>query len=185
MSVDFRMPWNKNSRRLGPDYVSETLREGTASPAVLVALRWIDAQNKHDVMRLYQVTDSTATFYFLDSETRLPMREFWQSMMSIFYAFPDLHFTFSSINEVKPGVVELVDYVGSGHHTGGKLEFEPHHPIPATGAYIQDEPLRVTITVKQNRVVGVVATSNNGGLSGPPGFYLKAKTAYAKSLICP
>ena len=164
--------------RLGKKYVVETLREGKERPAILTALQWVDAKNKHDMMRLYQVTNHDAVFHFPDMDVHLPMRPFWDSMMTLFDAVPDLSFSFTSVEEVRPGVVVIQDYIGAGHHTGNPLEFPPNPPVPPTGVHIADEPIQVTITVKHNKITDLVADTLGDGIAGPPGFYSKAKAAY-------
>lgn len=108
------------------------------------------------------------------------MRPFWDSMLGIFSAVPDLSFSFTSIEEVKPGIVLIENYIGAGHHTGNSMEFPPHPPIPPTGAYIADDPIHVTLKIRHGKVMDVHADTG-GGVAGPPGFYAKAKYAYDKS----
>lgn len=152
--------------------------ETTEKKTVGVALRWVEAKNQHNMMMLYQITHPDAIFHFPDTNVHLPMRPFWDSMMALFDAVPDLSFTYSSFSVVEPGVVCFREYIGFGHHTGDAMELSPDHPrVPATGAYIADEPIHLTVTIKNGRVFDMVAETA-GGLAGPPGFYFKAKAAF-------
>ena len=148
-----------------------------SSPAIATALRWVQAKNDHNLMRLCSVTDHDAIFEFPDTNVNLPMRAFFDTMSMKFDSIPDLSFTYKSVAEVEPGVVLFTDYIGFGHHTGACLELPPLPPVPATGIYIADEPIQLTVKVRDHKVIRAIADAR-GQLVGPPGFYYKGKAAY-------
>lgn len=100
--------------------------------------------------------------------------------MVTFDSFPDMSFTYSTVEEIKPGEVLMRDYIGFGHHTGGPHEFGGNPPVPPSGAFIADEPIHLTLKVNNGRIMEMVADTCGDGLAGPPGFYAKAKMAYEK-----
>eukprot|EP00977_Amphora_coffeiformis_P019168 scaffold6961_cov227-Amphora_coffeaeformis.AAC.4 len=148
------------------------------SEAILVTLQWVKAKNSHNVMNLYAISCPDATFYFPDADMTLDLRAFWDSMMLIFEGFPDLTFSYSDIKEVKPGVVVMENYVGGGHHNG-PYSFGHEAVLPPSGAYVEDEPIKLTLYTQHGKVKRMVADSK-GGIVGPPGFYAKAKAAMTK-----
>ena len=62
------------------------------------------------------------------------------------------------------------------------MEFQNQPIIPTTGVYIENEPVRVTLTVKDGKVIdcSVDARGKGSGLVGPQGFYIKARAAWLK-----
>ena len=176
-SIDSRIV-HSNKKRYGAKDIDHALANNTnQSRAITKALQWVDAKNKQNMLKLYQVSQHDAVFHFPDTNVHLEMRPFWDSMLILFGAFPDLTFSYTSVREVEPGKVVFEDYWAEGHHTGGPLQFPPHPPVPPTGALVRDEPIRLTVTVKNDKVVDMVAETF-GGLAGPPGFYAKALQAY-------
>lgn len=147
------------------------------SEAMLSALRWVKAKNTKDMIKLYTVCSEDAMFHFVDCNMSLPMRAFWDAVMGVMQAFPDLTFSYSEVRETKPNVIEFINYVAEGHHTG-LFEFAGHEDLAPTGAYVADEPIHLTIKVNphDHKIVEMIADTN-GGLAGPPGFYAKAKMA--------
>jgi hypothetical protein len=129
-------------------------------------------------MKLYAISSPDATFYFPDADMTLDLRTFWDSMMLIFQGFPDLTFSYSDIKEVEPGVVVMENYGAGGHHNG-PYSFGSEPVLPPSGAYVEDEPIELTLYIKHGKVTRMVADSK-GGIVGPPGFYVKAKAAMSK-----
>jgi hypothetical protein len=72
----------------------------------------------------------------------------------------------------------MENYVGGGHHNG-PYSFGNEAVLYPSGAYVEDEPIELTLYIEHGKVKRMVADSK-GGIVGPPGFYFKAKAAMAK-----
>lgn len=163
-----------SSRQHKPRWVKRTYEEGIQrypdNPTIHAALRWVEAQNQHNMMKVYDSMDLDAIYYFPDTQVGLQMRPFWDSLVTLWEAFPDLAFTYSSAEEIQPGQVVLKDYRGFGYHTGRPCLLatttaddgdttSSQHAIPPTGALIANDPVHLTLHIKGGRIVELVATA--------------------------
>lgn len=124
------------------------------------------------------VTDDSCTFYFIDADTDMLPRHFYESVSGTFDSFPNLHFfwRYMKISGVDPEtgctIVKVKDYYGEGRHTGTPYTFEPFPDIPATGINVRDANIELQFLVKNDKVAKMIIDAD-GQLVGPPGFYTK------------
>lgn len=143
------------------------------------AIGFVKAKNDKDVMKLYTVCSPDSIFHFLDHDVSFPMRALWDGLMGLFQAFPDVHFSYSDVHETEPNVIVFENYVAEGHHTG-LFEFAGHPDLAPTGAYVIDDPTKLTMYVNpEDNMITKVIANTNGGMAGPPGFYARAQAASA------
>jgi hypothetical protein len=90
---------------------------------------------------------------------------------TFFESFPDQKITWESIEEIKPGVVMIKSFQGSGTHTGKPFGFGPFPELPAKGVFCKEDPCHITLTLHKGKIESVSIDCNSGTLCGPPGFY--------------
>ena len=132
-----------------------------------------------DLKRRNHLADiKTGEWKFPDTGVTMSMKTLNKSLQQLFEAFPDMEFRFSKMEEPRPGMVVLHNYYGSGTHTGASFGFPGMPAIPPTGAFIEDEPIRMVFYVHGRKVVSGECDAG-GKIVGPPGFYAKCKLAAA------
>jgi hypothetical protein len=142
---------------------------------------WIRHKDAHDVEKMAELTADNCCFTFIDSETEMPAREFYQAMKDIYASFPDLHFFWRSMKvqgtnsstSRNPGTVVVIkDYYGIGKHTGAPYFFGPYPPVETSYLTVQDAIIELTFTVRDGKIANVTIYAF-GEVVGPPGFYTK------------
>ena len=131
-------------------------------------------------MKLMHLADPDATFRFPDVDLVIPMRDFLDTMLGLADAFPDLHFTYGSIGELRPGVVVLTEYFAIGTHTGSAFECNGEPAIPPTGVLVRSGPMIQTIKVQNGKVIDLECVTPLGNSAGPPAFFEATKEEYER-----
>ena len=170
---------NQTSGDLVPEVMVLKMLDGVPKDApedLRVVREWIHRKNMHDVDGMKELTHPNCDFCFVDSESEMPAREFYEVKKLIYGSFPDLHFFWKSMkiggtNSFGTDIV-IEDYYGIGTHTGRPFGFGPYDPIPPTGLTVQDEYIEFTITVKDGKITRATIDAF-GQMVGPPGFYTK------------
>ena len=103
----------------------------------------------------------------------MDMKDFCASLVLLFESFPDQSVSWDSIEEIKPGVVRVVNFTGRSTHIGKPFSFGPYPPIPATGIKVENDPCHLIITMKKKKIAKFVIDAYHGGLVGPPAHYQK------------
>ena len=137
----------------------------------------IDFVEARDLKRRNELSDiKTGEWHFPDTGVKMSLKALNKNLQELFAAFPDIDFRYSKIEEPRPGMVVIHDYYGSGTHTGCAYGFPGMPKIPPTGAFIEDEPIRMVFYVHGGKVVSGECDAG-GKIVGPPGFYAKCKLA--------
>ena len=143
-----------------------------ASRELSLVREWLRAQDIQDLERMKRLTSPDCMFYYLDCDSELPAREFWEAMERLYASFPDLHFYWKSIQEVSPGVIVVDDLYGAGHHTGKPYAVGPYPEIAASHLHVKDDPFRFTVLVRNGKI-SQAKICGFGKPVGPTGYYSK------------
>lgn len=146
-----------------------------------VALRFFHAQNAQNTIRVYQAATHDALFYFEEVNVIYPMRTYWESMLGLFDAMPDMQCYFKTI-KIKDDSCILEGVVEAGHHTGSPISLpNQNEKANATGAFLENDAVRMIIKVSGDKVSRVTLEGGRNGLVGPVGFYINAIMAWEKT----
>jgi ketosteroid isomerase-like protein len=154
----------------------------TDCPEELKVIRdFIRHKDEHNLEKMRELTAEDCLFTFINAETEMPAREFYEAMKDIYASFPNLHFFWKSM-KIKgvqgpesrhPGTVVVIeDYYGLGKHTGKPYFFGPYPPVDPAGMEVRDDDIEFTITVQDGKITNATIDAF-GKMVGPPGFYSK------------
>lgn len=150
----------------------EPPEQAPLTPNVQLVTDWCNAFEEHDLELVKKLTKDDCTFDFAETEMTMLVGDFIATIAMLYSSFPDLHFTWSSIEAYGCGRVIVKNYKGRGHHTGAPFGFEPFDPIAAKGTFVEDEPIELDLLIQDGKVAHCV-TKAFGALVGPPGYYIK------------
>ena len=162
------------------ELIKDVWQSGLPGEAERMAKHWVQCKNDHNMMKLMHLADPDATFRFPDVGLVIPMRDFLDTMLGLVDAFPDLHFTYGSIGELRPGVVVLTEYFAIGTHTGSAFECNGEPAVPPTGITIRTGPMIQTIKVQHGKVIDLECVAPLGNSTGPPAFFEATKKEYER-----
>jgi len=156
---------------------NEPLVQG-APPEIKLIRQYLYDKDARNFDGMEKVTDQRCTFYFIDAETDMLPRHFYESVNATFESFPNLHFfwRYMKIAGIDSAtgctIVKVKDYYGIGRHDGKPYTFEPCEAIPATGITVRDSDVEIRFFVKDGKIMQMDIDAK-GQLVGPPGFYTK------------
>lgn len=147
-------------------------QQAPMTPNVQLITDWVNAFDEHNLEKVKERTKEDCTVDFAESEMNMLASDFFAATAMLYASFPDLHFTWSSIEACGPDRVIVKTYQASGHHTGAPFGFEPFDPIAPKGTFVEDEPMELNLLIQDGKVAHCI-TKAFGALVGPPGYYVK------------
>merc|ERR1712187_599043 len=102
-------------------------------------------------------------------------------IQNIMHSFPDYSIDCNDVVEVGPGVVQVMNAVASGTHTGEPFGFQCYQPLLATGLKCLNDPEHLTFFIIDGKIaqVHVICT---GEPCGPVGLHTQSKNCPAASV---
>ena len=132
---------------------------------------FIEALNRVDVPRMRQLFEVDAEVIFED--TFMSVAEYFEEMLRLYPAFPDLSFTWQSVQAMGDDDDQAIlkGLRAQGTHTR-PYGFGPYPEIEATHVVCKNDPEDVIVWVNPtNGKIRKAVFVPKGELTGPPGFY--------------
>ncbi|CAB9502759.1 expressed unknown protein [Seminavis robusta] len=155
--------------------VSEQTEATTLSDAAVnehLIQDYISKVNEHasveELLQFYAREDAPIKF---DDMAPMPAVAVQTEIVNLTKSFKDFKFSYDSVKEIKPGVVQVDELVVSGTHNGEPYKFAVFPPVPATGKHVVLDPERSWFYMNDGKIVKEVITAL-GNLTGPPGMYI-------------
>jgi len=141
-------------------------------PGVSLILAYHDAWNRHEVRNLGDFITSDCCYYFTADRTEMMASELFLFLEGFFQSLPDAKFRWKSILQISETEFHISDFQGSGTHTGAPFAFEPYEQLQASGKYIEDYPMQMTIELDPvTSKISRVTINSRGRRVGPPFYY--------------
>merc|ERR1712176_1225567 len=159
-------------------YVQNQALPVDAPPEIQLVRQYLYYKDSQNFEGMKNITVEKCDFHFVDAEANMLAREFYEAMKDTFDSFPNLHFFWRYMRiagiDMATGstVVKIKDYHGVGKHDGKPYAFGPYEAIPATGRIVRDNPIQLTLYVKNGKIIKCLIDAF-GEIVGPPGFYTK------------
>ncbi|CAB9507358.1 expressed unknown protein [Seminavis robusta] len=94
-------------------------------------------------------------------------------MDKCYKSFPNLHFHYESVKEVRPGHVLVEDLQVSGTHTGEPFAFAHFPAIPTSNKHLVNDHERLWFTVNKEGKIVLQEAIALGSVTGIAGFYMQ------------
>lgn len=104
------------------------------------------------------------------TEAYMNIREYTEEMVRACKAFPDLSFTWQSVEAIGNDKAILRGLRAKGTHMG-PYGFGPYPEVEATQTVCRNDPEEITVWISPNGKIRKALFVPKGPLTGPPGFY--------------